>query len=99
MDRTRFFNKIFSPSIDTSRPSRHPHRSFRSQLRCQKPHSGSLYCHRLPILSLNLTTEQDAMRKPLLIQGKKLTKLNDFCCFLIFFFLVFWSNSHGGGVY
>ena len=74
MDRRRFcnkLNKIFSPSIDTSTPSRDPHRSFRSQNRCQNPHSGSLWCNRLPILSLNLTTEQDAKRKPLLIKPTK----------------------------
>ena len=63
-------NKLFSPSVDTSRPSRDPHRSFRSQLRCQNPHSGSLCCNSSPILSLNLTTEQDAMRKPLLIKAR-----------------------------
>ena len=73
MDTWRFcnkLNKISSPSIDTSRPSRDPHRSFRSQLRRQNPHSGSLYCNSLPILSLNFTTEQDAMRKPLLIKAR-----------------------------
>ena len=71
MDRRRFFNnlnKMFSPSTDTFRPPRDPSRSFRSHLRCQNPHSRSLCCNRLPILSL--TTEQDAMRKPLLIKAR-----------------------------
>ena len=36
---------IFRPSVDTSRPSRDPYRSVKSQHRCQNRRSGSLCCH------------------------------------------------------
>ena len=42
----KFKNSVIStPSIDTSRPSRDPYRSFKSQHRCQNLCSGLLCCH------------------------------------------------------
>ena len=38
-------SRIFTPSIDTSRPSRDPYRPFIFQHRCQNARSGSLCCH------------------------------------------------------
>ena len=43
---------IFTPSFNTSRPSRDPYRSFKSQHRCQKPRLCQGFC--VDIVSLSL---------------------------------------------
>ena len=63
---------IFTPSFNTSRPSRDPYRSFKSQHRCQKPRSSSHFkVIALPTLVypyFALDIEQDDVRKSLLIK-------------------------------
>ena len=39
-------SRISTPSVDMSRPSRDPYRSFKSQHQCQNFLSGFLCCHR-----------------------------------------------------
>ena len=70
--------------------------SIKSQ--CQNTRSGSLCCHRQPILILNMTLiEQILIRKPLipLITKQQTEKKSNFALFC--FFPIFVSNCHRGG--
>ena len=51
-------SRISSPSIDTSRLSRTPYRSFKSLLQCHNPHSELLCCHCQSIHTLILKKMQ-----------------------------------------